>query len=60
MAAFLQGQISFHGIYDVITDALSHIPFISSPTLDDYVATHNETIRYATDACNTIWLKDMR
>lgn len=60
VAAFLRGQISFHGIYDVITDALSHIPFISSPTLDDYVATHNETIRYATDACNTIWLKDMR
>ena len=60
VAAFLKGQISFHGIYDVITDALSHIPFISSPTLDDYVATHNETIHYATDACNTIWLKDMR
>lgn len=46
VAAFLEGRISFPGIFDTITDALAHIPHIDSPTLDDYVATHHETVRW--------------
>ena len=46
VAAFLEGRITFPGIYDTITDALAHIPFVASPTLDDYVETHHATIGY--------------
>ena len=49
VAAFLHGEVSFPGIYDTITEALDHIPFIATPTLDDYVATHHETINYCKD-----------
>ncbi len=45
VAAFLEGRISFPGIFDTITEALATIPHIASPTLDDYVATHHETVR---------------
>ncbi len=51
VAAFLKGKISFPGIYDTITDALGHIPYIASPSLDDYVATHHATIEYAASKC---------
>lgn len=47
VAAFLRGEISFPGIYDLITRAIAAIPFISNPTLDDYVNTHSA----ATDFC---------
>lgn len=46
VAAFLEGHISFPGIYDTICDALVKIPYIASPTLDDYVETHHATIGY--------------
>ena len=46
VAAFLRDAISFHGIYDMITDALAHISYISTPSLEDYVATHHATIDY--------------
>lgn len=46
VAAFLRDKLSFTGIYDMITDALAHIHYISTPTLDDYVATHHATIDY--------------
>ena len=46
VAAFLRDAISFHGIYDMITDALAHISYIATPTLDDYVDTHHATIDY--------------
>lgn len=49
VAAFLRDEIPFPGIYDTITDALDHTPFIASPTLDDYVATHHEVISYCKD-----------
>lgn len=49
VAAFLRGETSFHGIYDTITEALAHIPFIQSPTLDDYIATHHETIAHCSE-----------
>lgn len=44
VAAFLKGKISFPGIYSAITEALEKIPHISSPSLDDYVATHHATV----------------
>lgn len=40
VAAFLRGQISFPQIHSLITDAVERIPYIASPSLDDYVATH--------------------
>ena len=46
VAAFLRDKLSFTGIYDMITDALAHIDYISTPTLDDYVATHHASIDY--------------
>ncbi len=46
VAAFLRGEISFHGIYNTIMEALEATPFIPSPTLDDYVATHHEVIGF--------------
>ncbi|MDE6393769.1 MAG: 1-deoxy-D-xylulose-5-phosphate reductoisomerase, partial [Duncaniella sp.] len=50
VAAFLRDELSFHGIYDLITESLDAIPFIAEPTLDDYVATHHATIEYARQA----------
>ena len=47
--AFLKGKISFPAIFDTITEALVNIPFVSSPTLDDYVASHHATIAWAKD-----------
>lgn len=45
--AFLEEKISFPAIYDTITAALDAIPFVESPSLDDYVATHRATIEFA-------------
>ncbi|MDE5735344.1 MAG: hypothetical protein K2H83_09435, partial [Duncaniella sp.] len=50
VAAFLEGHITLDGIYRAITDALSHIPFVQAPTLDDYVQTHHATIGYTLDS----------
>lgn len=50
VAAFLRDELSFHGIYDLITESIDAIPFIAEPTLDDYVATHHATIEYAKKA----------
>lgn len=50
--AFLQGRISFPSIFETITEALAHIPFISSPTLEDYVKSHYDTINWASDKVN--------
>lgn len=48
VASFLKGEITFPGIYDMIIDTLEHIPYISSPTYEDYVATNSEARAYAT------------
>lgn len=45
--AFLKGKIPFTGIYDTIISALEKIPFTASPSLDDYIETHRETVAYA-------------
>lgn len=44
--AFLEGKIAFPEIYGCITRALETIPFVAAPTLEDYVATHRETIAF--------------
>ncbi len=45
--AFLKGLIPFYGIYTTITATLEAIPYISSPTLDDYIASHEAAIACA-------------
>lgn len=50
--AFLHGKISFPAIFETITEALVNIPYISSPTLDDYVATHHATIDWTNSRIN--------
>ena len=47
VGAFLRDEIAFSRIYGIITDALSRMPFIEKPTLDDYVASNAETRAYA-------------
>lgn len=39
-AAFREQKISFLDIYRVVTETLTRVPFISSPTYDDYVETN--------------------
>ncbi|MDE6116271.1 MAG: 1-deoxy-D-xylulose-5-phosphate reductoisomerase [Duncaniella sp.] len=50
--AFLHGKISFPAIFETITEALVNIPYISNPTLEDYVASHHATIKWATGKVN--------
>ena len=47
VASFLKEQISFLDIYRVIVSTVEHIPFIQSPSYDDYVNTNTEARRYA-------------
>ncbi len=47
VAAFLKEQISFLDIYRIIIKTVEYIPFISTPTYDDYVNTNTEARRYA-------------
>lgn len=47
VAAFLKGQIPFLGIRGIIEKSLEAIPYIATPSYDDYVATNAETRAYA-------------
>lgn len=49
VAAFLRGDLSFPGIYGVIADTLAKIPFIPSPSYDDYVACNAEARAVASE-----------
>ena len=49
VAAFLNDQISFLGMSDVIEKTMGMVPFIKSPSYDDYVATDAETRRIAAE-----------
>ena len=40
--AFLKGKIGFFAMSDIIEQTISETAFISSPTLDDYIATDRE------------------
>ncbi len=46
VAAFLNERINFLDIYRLITEALDRMPFIATPTYDDYVATNIEARAY--------------
>ena len=43
VAAFLKDKIGFLNMSDLIADCMEKITFVSNPTLEDYVATNNET-----------------
>ena len=43
VAEFLKDKVSFLGMSDVVEKCLADIPFVSSPTLEDYVNTDKET-----------------
>ena len=47
VAAFLRDEISFFGMSDLIEKTMQKISFIAEPTLEDYVATHEESMKYA-------------
>ena len=47
VAAFLQGEISFTAMSDVIEETLDKVSFIGQPTLEDYIATDREGRRIA-------------
>lgn len=42
VGAFLKGKIGFFAMSDIIEQTISETAFISSPTLDDYIATDRE------------------
>lgn len=46
VAAFLREKIGFTQIYRLITEALEAMPFITNPTLDDYIACNAATRRF--------------
>lgn len=45
--AFLEGQISFYGISDLIEHCLNGAAFVAEPSLEDIFETHEQTIRIA-------------
>jgi len=45
--AFLNEKIGFLDMTDVIEHCLKTLPFISSPSYEDYVETHRDSIKYA-------------
>lgn len=47
VAAFIKDEISFFGMSDLIEKTMQHISFVAEPTLEDYVETHNESMKYA-------------
>ena len=47
VAAFLREQISFLDIYKIILQSLEKMPFIASPSYEDYVNTNSATRQYA-------------
>ena len=44
--AFLHDKISFFGMSDLIEKTMQHIDFVAAPTLQDYVETHQESMKY--------------
>ena len=49
VAAFLRGELSFPGIYRVISETLAKIPYIPHPSYDDYVACNAESRAVASE-----------
>src|SRR5574344_3103795 len=44
--AFLHDKISFFGMSELIEKTMQHIDFVAAPTLQDYVETHQESMKY--------------
>ena len=49
VAAFLKDQISFLGMSEVIEKSMQRVPFIQTPTYEDYVSTDAEPRRIAAE-----------
>ncbi len=49
VAAFLNDRISFLGMSDVIEETMQNVPFIATPTYEDYVSTDAEARRIAAE-----------
>ncbi len=47
VAAFLREQIGFLDIYKIILQSLEKMPFVASPSYEDYVNTNSATRQYA-------------
>jgi 1-deoxy-D-xylulose-5-phosphate reductoisomerase len=47
VAAFLQDQVSFLGMADVVGECLERVPYLAAPTLADYATTDTEARRVA-------------
>lgn len=47
VAAFLTGQTSFYGIYEIISDTLNNISIIQNPDYSDFVSTNAEARKFA-------------
>ena len=47
VAAFLHDRIHFTQIHDIVAKTMAGVPFIASPSYDDYVATNDEARSYA-------------
>lgn len=47
VAAFLRDQIAFLDIYKIILQSLEKVPFIASPSYEDYVNTNSAARQYA-------------
>lgn len=45
--AYLNDEISFYGISDLLEQCMNGASFVANPTLDDIFATHEETVRKA-------------
>jgi 1-deoxy-D-xylulose-5-phosphate reductoisomerase len=53
--AFLQEQIGFLEIPDVVAGCMAKVPYIAHPAYDDYVQTDRETRRLAGEATNLVF-----
>jgi 1-deoxy-D-xylulose-5-phosphate reductoisomerase len=49
VAKFLKDEIGFLQIADVVSSTMEKVPFISQPTLDDYLASDTEARRIASE-----------
>ncbi|RFP65297.1 1-deoxy-D-xylulose-5-phosphate reductoisomerase [Hymenobacter lapidiphilus] len=54
VAAFLRDEIGFLQMSDVVETSLARVSYLAAPTLDDYVATDQETRRVATELLSTV------
>jgi len=54
VAAFLNDQVGFLGMSDIIEDCMERIPFIEKPSLEDYVRTDEESRRKASEVISAL------